>query len=118
MAVKFCLPIFTRVSASSRDYHEAAVDDLNSTDDATGLQPRRAFRPSVILDMRSTTSATTSSDFGFRTWVSVTDRAHNARDGQRALDDLARRNDHNLDGTPIIKTTSDIGSLFSSGCIT
>jgi hypothetical protein len=77
-----------------------------------------AFRQSVVLDMRNGYFSNNKLGLWVHTWVSFTDRALNTRDGQRALADLAQRNGKDLDGTPIIKTTSDIDSLFSRGYIT
>ena len=51
-------------------------------------------------------------------WVNYTDKAFNTKDGQKALADLLRKNGPSLDGTPIIKTTSDIDNLYSKGFIT
>ena len=77
-----------------------------------------AFRQSVVLDMRNGYFSNNRLGLWIHTWVSFTDRALNTRDGQRALNDLAARNGRDLDGTPIIKTTSDIDNLFSRGYIT
>lgn len=51
-------------------------------------------------------------------WVNYTDKAFNTKDGQKALADLQRKNGLALDGTPIIKTTSDIDNLYSKGYVT
>ena len=51
-------------------------------------------------------------------WVNYTNAAFNTRDGQKALADLAQKNGLALDGTPIIKTTSDISNLVSKGFVT
>lgn len=48
----------------------------------------------------------------------VGDRAFNTKDGQKALADLSKKNGLALDGTPIIKTTSDIANLVSKGFVT
>lgn len=48
-------------------------------------------------------------------WISYTDRAFNTRDGQKALADLQNKNGLALDGTPIIKTLSDLNNLLSKG---
>jgi hypothetical protein len=77
-----------------------------------------AFRQSVVLDMRNGYFSNDKLGLWIHTWVSFTDRALNTRDGQRALADLAARNGKDLDGTPIIKTTSDIESLLARGYIT
>ncbi len=51
-------------------------------------------------------------------WVNYTDAAFSTKDGQKALSDLAKKNGLALDGTPIIKTTSDIQNLNSKGFVT
>lgn len=51
-------------------------------------------------------------------WVNFTDKAFNTKDGQKALADLQQKNGLALDGTPIIKTTSDIANLQSKGFVT
>lgn len=48
-------------------------------------------------------------------WISYTDKAFNTKDGQKALADLQRKNGLALDGTPIIKTLSDLNNLLSKG---
>ena len=48
-------------------------------------------------------------------WVSYTNAAFNTVDGQKALADLQRRNGTALDGTPIIRTLSELNNLFSKG---
>lgn len=51
-------------------------------------------------------------------WVNYSATAFNTREGQKALADLTKKNGLALDGTPIIKTTSDISNLYSKGFIT
>ncbi len=51
-------------------------------------------------------------------WVNYTSQAFNTKDGQKALADLQKKNGLALDGTPIIKTTSDISNLYSKGFVT
>ena len=48
-------------------------------------------------------------------WVSYTDAAFNTREGTKALSQLQRSNGTALDGTPIIKTLSELNNLFSKG---
>jgi hypothetical protein len=48
-------------------------------------------------------------------WISYTNAAFNTRDGQKALADLQKKNGLALDGTPIIKTLSDLNNLLSKG---
>lgn len=49
------------------------------------------------------------------TWVSYTDRAFNTSEGRKALNDLSRKNGLALDGTPIVRTLSELNNLFSKG---
>lgn len=51
-------------------------------------------------------------------WVNFTPAAFNTKDGQKALADLAKKNGLALDGTPIIKTKSEIENLYSKGFVT
>src|SRR5215211_7505036 len=48
-------------------------------------------------------------------WISYTDRAFNTSDGRKALTDLQQKNGLALDGTPIIKTKSELENLLSKG---
>jgi hypothetical protein len=48
-------------------------------------------------------------------WISYTDKAFNTKDGQKALADLQSRNGTALDGTPIIKTLSELNNLLNKG---
>lgn len=48
-------------------------------------------------------------------WISYTRQALNTKAGQIALADLQRRNGTALDGTPIIRTLSDLNNLLSKG---
>jgi hypothetical protein len=50
-------------------------------------------------------------------FVNYTDRAFNTAEGQQALLDLARRNGLDLDGTPIIRTRSDLDDLTQRGFV-
>lgn len=49
--------------------------------------------------------------------VRYTAKAFNTAEGVKALNDLARKNGRDLDGTPIIATVSDIDNLASKGFI-
>src|SRR5215212_4415040 len=75
-----------------------------------------AMRQSVILDMRNGYFSNNKLGLWLHVWVSYTDKAR-TKDGQRALADLAQRNGVDLDGTPIIKTVSEIESLTKKGYI-
>src|SRR5215204_14866 len=48
-------------------------------------------------------------------WISYTDKAFDTSDGRKALADLQQKNGLALDGTPIIKTLSDLNNLLSKG---
>jgi hypothetical protein len=48
-------------------------------------------------------------------WISYTDRAFNTSDGKKMLADLQKKNGLALDGTPIIKTKSELENLLSKG---
>ncbi len=84
----------------------------------TDPQGLGAFRQSSVLDMRNGYFSNNKLGLWIHTWVSFTPRALNTADGRRALGDLAARNGRDLDGTPIIKTVSDIDNLYSRGYVT
>jgi hypothetical protein len=48
-------------------------------------------------------------------WVSYTDRAFTSSDGAKMLNELRSKNGTALDGTPIIKTLSELNNLLSKG---
>jgi hypothetical protein len=50
--------------------------------------------------------------------VRYTDAAFNSPQGQQSLGELAANNGYTLDGTPVIKTTSEIENLLDDGLIT
>ncbi|HEY0458577.1 MAG TPA: hypothetical protein VGC97_05445 [Pyrinomonadaceae bacterium] len=50
-------------------------------------------------------------------WISYSDKAFNTSDGRKALADLQQKNGLALDGTPIIKTLSDLNNLLSKGFV-
>jgi hypothetical protein len=77
-----------------------------------------ALRQSVMLDMRNGYFSNNKLGLWLHVWVSYTDRALNTPDGQRTLNDMARRNGRDLDGTAIIATTSEIDNLFAKGYVT
>jgi hypothetical protein len=76
-----------------------------------------SMRQSVILDMRNGYFSNDKLGLWTHVWISYTEKALNTRDGMRTLADLARRNGYSLDGTPIIKTVSEIDNLYSKGYI-
>ena len=77
-----------------------------------------AFRQSSVLDMRNGYFGNNPLGLWVHTWVSYTPKALNTADGRKALSDLAQKNGLDLDGTPIIRSVSDIDNLFSKGFIT
>jgi len=77
-----------------------------------------AARQSVILDMRNGYFSNNKLGLWLHVWVSYTDAALKTPNGIRAIDDLAARNGRDLDGTAIIRTTSEIDSLMQQGYIT
>jgi hypothetical protein len=74
-------------------------------------------RQSVILDMRNGYFSNNPLGLWLHVWVSYTDRALTTTSGKAALADLARRNGVDSDGTPIIRTNSEIDWLASNGYI-
>ena len=77
-----------------------------------------ALRQSVILDMRNGYFSNNKLGLWIHVWVSYTSKALTTAAGKETLDDLARRNGRDLDGTPIIKTASEINDLFGKGFVT
>ena len=88
--------------------------------------PQRTADPLGLGNARQATIQDTSHGYfsnnplglWLHVWVNYTAAAFNSRDGQKALTDLGQKNGLALDGTPIIKTTSDIANLASKGFIT
>jgi hypothetical protein len=76
------------------------------------------FRQSALLDMRNGYFGNDPLGLWLHVWVSYTSKALTTRDGKKTLDALAAKNGRDLDNTPIIKSTSDIDSLFSKGYVT
>ena len=77
-----------------------------------------AFRQSSLLDMRNGYFGKDPLGLWLHVWVNFTPKALTTRAGKKALNDLARKNGRDFDGTPIIATLSDIDSLFAKGYIT
>lgn len=77
-----------------------------------------ALRQSVLLDMRNGYFSNNKLGLWLHVWVSYTPRAWTTADGIRTLNDLARRNGRDLDGTAIIATVSEIDDLFRKGYVT
>lgn len=72
-------------------------------------------RQADIVDMRNGYFSNNPLGLWLHVWVSYTEAAFNTKDGQKALADLQKKNGLALDGTPIIKTLSDLENLFSKG---
>jgi hypothetical protein len=77
-----------------------------------------AIRQPFMLDLRKGYFSKNPLGLWIHVWVNFTDRAFNTAAGQKALSDLARRNGIAIDGTPIIRTASEIDNLFSKGYVT
>jgi hypothetical protein len=73
------------------------------------------LRQSVMLDMRNGYFSNNPLGLWTHVWVSYTPRAFNTAEGKKVLADLQKRNGLALDGTPIIKTLSELDNLFSKG---
>lgn len=72
-------------------------------------------RQADIVDMRNGYFSNNPLGLWIHIWVSYTDRAFNTADGKKALADLQKKNGLALDGTPIIKTLSELDNLFAKG---
>lgn len=72
-------------------------------------------RQADIVDLRNGYFSNNPLGLWLHVWVSYTDSAFSTRDGVRTLADLERRNGRALDGTPIIKTLSELDNLISKG---
>ena len=72
-------------------------------------------RQADIVDMRNGYFSNNPLGLWIHIWVSYTDAAFNTSDGKKTLADLQKRNGTALDGTPIIKTLSELENLFSKG---
>lgn len=85
--------------------------------------PQRGADPIGLGNARQATIQDTDHGYNplglwIHVWVNFTTKAFNTKDGQKALADLTKKNGLALDGTPIIKTTSDISNLYSKGFVT
>lgn len=72
-------------------------------------------RQADIVDMRNGYFSNNPLGLWLHIWVSYTDRAFNTAEGKKALADLQKKNGLALDGTPIIRTLSELDNLFSKG---
>ncbi|HZH99089.1 MAG TPA: hypothetical protein VEX38_08970 [Fimbriimonadaceae bacterium] len=75
-------------------------------------------RQSVVLDTSQGYFSANPLGLWLHVWISYTPRAFDTSDGRKMLDDLKKKNGLAKDGTPIIKTKSEIDNLFSKGYIT
>lgn len=75
-------------------------------------------RQAVILDMRNGYFSNNPLGLWLHVWVSYTPKAFNTTTGRKELAALAQRNGLDADGTPIIRTISEIDNLFKLGLIT
>jgi hypothetical protein len=76
------------------------------------------FRQSSLLDMRNGYFGGDPLGIWIHMWVNYTPKALNTRAGRRAVNEIARKNGRDFDGTAIIATLSDIDTLLSKGLIT
>jgi hypothetical protein len=70
-------------------------------------------RQADIVDLSGGYFSNDSLGLWIHIWINYTDRAFSTRDGQKMLADLQRKNGIALDGTPIIKTLSELNNLLS-----
>lgn len=77
-----------------------------------------ALRQSVILDLRNGYFSNNKLGLWIHVWVSYTSKALTTADGKKTLDDMAKKNGRDLDGTAIIATMSEIDNLSKKGYIT
>lgn len=76
-----------------------------------------ALRQSVMLDLSGGYFGKDPLGLWTHVWVSFTSKALTSKDGKKTLADMAKKNGVDLDGTPIIASTSDISSLAKKGYI-
>ncbi|MGV3617498.1 MAG: hypothetical protein ACO1SV_19400 [Fimbriimonas sp.] len=72
-------------------------------------------RQSDVVDMRHGYFSNNPLGLWLHIWISYTDQAFTTKDGKKELESLAKKNGLALDGTPIIKTLSEIEKLVSKG---
>jgi hypothetical protein len=72
-------------------------------------------RQADIVDLRNGYFSGNPLGLWLHVWVSYTPAAFNTSEGRKILSDLEKKNGLALDGTPIIKTMSDLDKLFSKG---
>ena len=103
--------------ATARQIADSRIEYVfpQSGTDPVGLG---ALRQSVLLDMRNGYFGKDPLGLWTHVWVSYTQKALRTKAGKKALNDIAKQNGRDLDGTPIIASTSDIDSLSKKGYIT
>ena len=72
-------------------------------------------RQADIMDMRNGYFSGNPLGLWLHIWISYTDKAFNTTNGKKMLADLEKRNGLALDGTPIIKTLSELENLLQKG---
>jgi hypothetical protein len=77
-----------------------------------------ATRQSNLLDMRNGYFSNDKLGLWIHTWINFTPKALTTVDGKKMMDDMARHNGRDLDGTAIIASTSEIDDLLKKGFIT
>ena len=77
-----------------------------------------SVRQPFMLDLRHGYFSNNPLGLWIHVFVSYTSQAFNTSAGRKALSDLADRNGLALDGTPIIRTVSELDNLYSQGYIT
>jgi hypothetical protein len=77
-----------------------------------------ASRQSVLLDTSGGYFSNNPLGLWLHVWISYSPKAFNTSDGKKMLADLAKKNGLAKDGTPMIKTLSDLNNLYSKGFVT
>lgn len=72
-------------------------------------------RQADIMDMRNGYFSGNPLGLWLHVWIRYTDKAFNTADGRKMLADLAQKNGLALDGTPIVKTLSELENLLQKG---
>jgi hypothetical protein len=101
----------------ARQIADNMIEYVFVTKDAANQVGLGSLRQSVMLDMRNGYFSSNPLGLWTHVWISYTPRAFNTTAGRRALADLQKRNGLATDGTPIIRTLSELDNLFSQGLI-
>ncbi len=75
-------------------------------------------RQADMIDLRNGYFSNNRLGLWLIVFVNYTDRALNTSAGQKTLNNLAQKNGRDFDGTPIIRTLSDMDNLLQQGLIT